>query len=227
MFVLSLTQVVCLIGWMTGFLAREFSPTVERTRFVGCKVLSEINKGSPKRLVEILKITVIFTWEQSHRNSSEVESKIGKEEFWSLWKYRTQLLLLPACHECVTSERNLHWYTVNYKQSSGLKTSTDSPDRWNIHLHNASWCFPTAAPAALPICIWDVSRLPAGPCLSLQIHRSCLPPHLPCCCCVWVGVWPCFGISILFKISLKFQWPHRLWVLTRNRIEVSFNPLSL
>lgn len=73
-------------------------------------------------------------------------------------------------------------------------------DTWNIHVCNGWWSFPHAA-AAAAVWVWGVPRLPAGSGFGLQIHRRCVPPYLPCSCCVWVAIWHLF----LFYNQLKFS----------------------
>lgn len=89
---------------------------------------------------------------------------------------------------------DLFWKKSLVQVNPGWQSQTQTVHKvnnpsWDVHTHTAPGCSPPAPelPAA-PGCVWAVSGLPGGPCLGLQIHRSCVSSHLSSSCCVYAVI---------------------------------------
>lgn len=99
---------------------------------------------------------------------------------WSVSKARTEGTRIRL----LCSDRTVH----------RVRHLSQFSERENHLVHDAQQS--PAAAAVFAVLVRDIPLLPAGPRFSLQIHRSCVPAHLPRCCRVWVSFGCFFGIYL-------------------------------
>lgn len=171
-----------LIGWRAGFPGDSSSRTLPscRKNLVSRRLTDKlVSKKKAKRV----------SW-----NFHSPRYVRARPQLTEIWSEGTKFLRLKCSWKRYCSGKSRDkLQALNTQWVKNLKWHSE---RWNIHLHNASCRFPTAAtPSAIPVCFWNIKCLPAGPCFSLQIHRSRMSPHLSCSCCMWVGLWPSVVIN--------------------------------